>query len=98
MRRRVALARACAPRPACVRDVDAVRSRHLEPVPDRAPRTHVLRLLLRPDELAELGVRGHQGGRGLDWEGVELLDPGDGNGPCVAALLMPLDVVVELAG
>src|SRR5436190_20362334 len=83
----VALARAGAPRPADEAERHALRrpfvsdravgdaSERLEPVPDRAPRAHVLRLLLRPDELLEIRERLDQLGRGGDRERIELLQP-----------------------
>ena len=51
--------------------------RLLEPVADRAPGAHVLRLLLRPDDLVERRVRRDELARRLDRERVELLEPGD---------------------
>src|ERR671930_6107 len=54
VRGRVALARARPPRPADVPKHDTHRQRLLEPVPDRAPGAHVLRLFLCPDELLEV--------------------------------------------
>ena len=57
VRGRVALARARAPRPADVAQRDARGQRLLEAVPDRPPGAHVLRLLLRPDDLLQVRVR-----------------------------------------
>src|SRR5438067_1863203 len=56
VRRRVALARAGAPRTADVAERRPLWKRLLEPVADRAPGAHVLRLLLRPDDLLERRV------------------------------------------
>src|SRR3954453_13853414 len=77
VRGRVALARAGPPRAADEAEADAFRQRVLEAVTDRAPRPHVLRLLLRPDDLLERGIAVRERGGGLDRERVELLDPGD---------------------
>src|SRR6202041_2209819 len=55
VRGRVSLGRTRAPRPPDVADGDAGGGL-LEPVPDTAPRAHVLRFLLRPDDLAEARV------------------------------------------
>ena len=56
MRGRIALARARAPGAADVVQRHAVGLRLLEPVPDRPPRAHVLRLLLHPDDLAQVRI------------------------------------------
>ena len=69
---RVALARARTPRPSQVADRSGAGD-VLEPVPDRPPRTHVLRLLLGPDDLGEQRIRGDERRRGLDRKRVELL-------------------------
>ena len=63
VQRRVSLARARTPRPADVVDAGRLRSVScslFETMSDRPPGPHVLRLLLRPDDLAELGVRRDQ--------------------------------------
>ena len=65
-------------------------------MPDRPPRAHVLRLLLRPDDLLKRRIRLQQLPRRLDREWVELLESRDGDvvrlGPCLVAD----DVVVDL--
>src|SRR5207302_9027579 len=53
----IALARARAPRPAGVVERHRLGQGLLEPVADRAPGAHVLRLLLRPDDLLERRIR-----------------------------------------
>jgi hypothetical protein len=67
-------------------------------VPDRAPRSHVLRLLLRPHDLAESRVAAKRLGDGLCRERIELLDPRDRDGVRALAQLVADDVVVDLAG
>src|SRR5436853_6579762 len=79
VRRRVALARARAPRAAGVAERRRLRQRLLEPVADRPPGAHVLRLLLRPDDLLERRVRPQQLAGRFDRERVELLEPRDGD-------------------
>ena len=64
---------------------------------DRAPRTHVLRLLLRPHDLLEPRHRGDQTSERLDRERIELLEPRDGDARRLWTLLMPNDVIVDLA-
>ena len=84
--RRCAPARACAPSgspPRWTRATGGRRSERgaagglLEPVADRAPGAHVLRLLLRPDDLLERRVRRDELARRRDRERVELLEPRD---------------------
>src|SRR5439155_16933391 len=96
VRRRIALARRRAPRAADVDERHLPRLRLLEPVPDGAPGAHVLRLLLRPDDLFESRVRAQQLGSRGDRERVELLEPRDGYLLGRRTLLVPGNVVVEL--
>ena len=98
MRGGIALARAGAPRAADVAERHAVRDRLLEPVPDRAPGAHVLRLLLRPDEFLEMWERPHELGRRVDREWVELLQPADRDPVGRPAQLVGGEVVVDLPG
>src|SRR5579862_2137102 len=79
VRGRIPLARARAPRAADVEERDALRLRLLEPVANRPPCAHVLRLFLHPDELAEVRVAGEQRLRLLDREGIQLLEPRNGD-------------------
>src|SRR5438445_4674461 len=97
MRRRIALARARAPGAPDVPENDALGLRLLEAVADRPPRTHVLRLLLRPHDLAEVRVAAEEPGRLLDRERVELLEPRDRDRLGARPLLVADDVVVDLA-
>ena len=53
--------------------------RLLEPVADRPPRAHVLRLLLGPHDLAEPRIPSQKRLHRLDGERVELLEPRDRN-------------------
>src|SRR6059058_1698590 len=92
----IALARARAPRPACVHELHGVRLRLFETVADGAERSHVLRLLLHPHELAQAGVPAQQVRRLLDRERIELLQPCDRDSLRLAAPLVAGDVVVDL--
>src|SRR5579872_1845913 len=96
MRRRIALARARAPRPPDVGQRHAFGLRLFEAVPDRAPRAHVLRLLLRPHDLAQVRVPAHERRGALDRERVELLEARDCDVTGRGMLLVPDDVVVDL--
>src|SRR5438552_10253751 len=93
----IALARARAPRPACVHELHGVRLRLFETVADGAERSHVLRLLLHPHELAQAGVPAQQVRRLFDRERIELLQPCDRDSLRLAAPLVAGDVVVDLA-
>src|ERR671931_502902 len=76
--RGIALAWTGAPRPAGIDERDLrIAQRRLEAMADRPPRAHVLRLLLRPRDLAQVRIRGHQPGVRVDRERIELLEPGD---------------------
>src|SRR4051794_1897809 len=97
MRRRIALGGAGAPRTPDVADGNAV-GRLLQAMPDRAPGAHVLRLLLRPDDLVQVRVRGDQPMRCDRRERIELLDTRDGDARVVAGELLADDVVVDLPG
>src|SRR3954468_6675591 len=96
--RRVALARARPPGAADVAEPDAWRQVLLEAVPNRAPRPHVLRLLLGPDDLRKARIRRDEGGLLLDRERIQLLDPCDRDVFGGLAQLVPGEVVVDLAG
>src|SRR6186713_2814018 len=96
VRGRVALAWAGAPRTAAVAQLDLGRQALLQPVPDRAPGAHVLRLLLRPHDFAEIRVAGEHGLCALGRERIELLEPGDGDAARICALLVTGDVVIDL--
>ena len=96
MRGRIALARARTPRAADEAQRHAVGLRLLEPVPDRTPRAHVLRLLLHPHDLGEIRIASRQLGRGLDGERVELLEPGDRDVLGARVALAADEVVVDL--
>src|SRR5207248_3774004 len=98
VRGRIALARARAPRTAGVAERNRLRKRLLEPVPDRPPGAHVLRLLLRPDDLLEARVRAEHLRRRLDRERIELLEARHRDVLGTLARLVPDDVVVELPG
>src|SRR5205823_8827587 len=96
--RRVALARARAPRAAGVGEQDAeVLQRRLEAVANRPPGAHVLRLLLGPDDLTEVRVSGDELGIGLDRKRIELLEPGDGDVSCPGAFFVSGNVVIDLS-
>ena len=100
MGRRIALARRGAPRAPDVGDARHRRARAgrvVETVPDRAPRPHVLRLLLRPDDLLEPRQAGDQLGDRVDRERIELLQPGNGDARRAGARAVADDVVVDLA-
>jgi hypothetical protein len=97
VRGRISLARARTPWAADVEERHAFGLRLLEPVADRPPGTHVLRLLLRPDDLAEVRVPAQERRRLLDRERIELLDPGDGDEVGARAVLVTGDVVVDLS-
>ena len=47
---------------------------------DRVPRSHVLRFLLKPDDVGGVRVAGQDLGHGATRPGVELLDPYHGSG------------------
>src|SRR4051794_36829393 len=96
MCRRVPLAGACAPGAADVADGDAGGGL-FEPVAEGAPGAHVLRLLLRPDDLLEPRIRRDELACRVDWEWVELLDSRDGDVGGRRARLVPDEVVVDLA-
>src|SRR5262249_52460651 len=96
VRGRIALTRAGAPRTADVEERHAFRLRLLEPVSDRAPGSHVLRLFLRPHDFAQVRVSGQQRLRALGRERIELLDPRDGPAVRLGWLLGAADVVVDL--
>src|SRR5919106_5959872 len=99
MQGRIALALARTPRAADVlhsRDVGCARRRLFEAVPDRAPRAHVLRLLLRPDDLADLGIRSDELGDLLERERIELLETTDRDIGRDGPMLVRHDVVVHL--
>src|SRR5258708_3307768 len=95
VRGRVALGGTRLPRPADVAHRDPGR-RLLEPAADRPPGAHVLRLLLRPDDLIECWVRRDQLAGDLNWERVQLLDPGDGHTLGCVPFLVADDVLVDL--
>src|SRR4051812_38071194 len=97
MRRGIALGGARTPGAADVAHGDAAR-RLLEAVADRAPRAHVLRLLLCPDDLLEVRVRVDQPVRRDDRERIELLDPRDRDAVVGARIFPADDVVVDLPG
>src|SRR5215208_2740180 len=92
---RVALRRRRSPGPADVAKRYAVRGA-LEPMADRAPRPHVLRLLLHPQDLAHVRVLAHEFRSRVDRERIQLLEPPDGDVPRARACLVPDDVVVDL--
>src|SRR5215470_15797840 len=96
MRSGIALARAGAPGPSDVAERNVLGSRLLEAMSGRPPRAHVLRLLLRPDDLLERRIGADELRGLLDRERVELLQAGDGNVPGLRAPLVPDDVVVDL--
>src|SRR5262249_17823338 len=96
MRGRIALARARTPRPADVEQRHAFGLRLLQAVPERAPRAHVLRLLLGPHDLAHVRIAAHELGGLLDPERIWPLDPGHGDAPPRIAVLVADDVVVDL--
>src|SRR4051794_22890083 len=96
MCRRVALTRRRPPGAADVREHDAVGLRLLEPMPDRPPRAHVLRLLLCPHDLTEIRVAAKDLRGLLDRERIELLEPRDGNGLGARPVFVPGDVVIDL--
>ena len=81
VRGRIALARRGAPGAADVGDAGDRRAGAggvVEPMADRAPGAHVLRLLLRPDDLLEAAAAPRcSSASGLDRERVELLEPRD---------------------
>src|SRR5438270_9501932 len=93
----IPLARARAPRPSRVHELHGVRLRLLETVADGAERSHVLRLLLHPDELAQARVAAQQIRRLLHRERIQLLEARDRNALRLAAPLVAGDVVVDLA-
>src|SRR5437773_12356999 len=94
---RVALTGARPPGSSGVAEGDALGQRLFEPVPDRAPRTHVLRLFLRPDELFQVRVRAHELGRRQDRERVELLQPAEREPRSLPPPLVAGGAVVALA-
>jgi hypothetical protein len=96
VRRRVALARARPPRPSYEAQGNTFGEGVLEAVANRAVRTHVQRLLLRPDELVDLRVRRNQLREGSLRERVQLLEPGDRHVAAAGAPVVACDVVVEL--
>src|SRR5581483_12297393 len=69
----------------------------LETVANGAERSHVLRLLLHPDELAQVRVAAQEVRRLLDRERIELLEPRDCDAFGLGAPLVAGDVVVDLA-
>src|SRR5205085_1371323 len=89
VRGRVALAGARAPGAADVAELDALGQVLLQPMADGAPRAHVLRLLLRPDDLGQSRIGGDERGLLLDRERIELLDPGDRDMTRAVAELVP---------
>ena len=97
MRGRIALARACSPTPPDIAQRPAGNGL-LEPMPDRAPGAHVLRLLLRPDDFGEPRVGGDEARGLLGRERVELFDASDRDRWRLGSKLVADDVVVELAG
>src|SRR4029079_9522680 len=94
----VALRGPAPPRPADVPQSHALGQRLLEPVPDRTPGAHGLRLLLRPDALLPPWKRPHELAVGVDGERIELLDPPDRDGVRLLAQLVSDEVVVDLPG
>src|SRR5262249_46803125 len=100
MQGRVALARARPPGTAHVLHARArigTRGRFLESVANRAPRPHVLWLLLGPDDLAHPRVRRDEGRHELQRERIELLEPRDRDRGRRRTELVADDVVVDLA-
>src|SRR5439155_10647375 len=95
VRGRVALGGTGPPRASDVAKLDACRGL-LEPVANRAPRAHVLRLLLRPDDLLEARMGRDQRRGCLGRERVELLETGDRDG--VRPRLVAGQVVIDLPG
>src|SRR5262249_20689637 len=80
VQRRVPLARARTPGGADVPAPLSLSSRGgrlVEPMTNRSPGAHVLRLLLRPHDLARVRVRRDHVRHELERERIELLDPGD---------------------
>src|ERR1700675_1020909 len=72
----ITLARARAPGSSDVAERDSgFLQRRLEPVPDRSPRTHVLRLLLRPHDFAQVRVAGDELRIGVDGERIKVAEP-----------------------
>ena len=64
---------------------------------DRPPGTHVLRLLLCPHDLVQIGIRRHELGVRVHGERVQLLEPGNRDLVRSRPLLVPHDVVVHLS-
>src|ERR1700720_467746 len=97
MRGRIALARARAPRAADVEERHGLGLRFLEPMPKWPPRAHVLRLLLRPYDLAQIRIVAKKRSRVFDRERVQLLDSRHCHARRAFAVLVSDDVVVDLA-
>src|SRR5215831_3157722 len=79
MGRRVALGRGRARRAADVAEVDALGNQLGHPAEHHAPRAHVLRLLLDPEDLLQVRILGDEAGDLVAREGVQKLHPGDGD-------------------
>src|SRR5439155_15855493 len=98
VRGRIALGGARPPRPSSIGERNAERAqRILEPVPNRPPRAHVLRLLLRPDDLSQRRIGADETRVRVNREGIKLLESRDRDVRGVRALLVADEVVVELA-
>ena len=97
VRGRVALAGAGALGAADVAELDALGHELGHAARHHLPGAHVLRLLLDPDDLLEVRIAGDQLGDLLARERVEQLDAGDRDLRRRLALLVAVDVVVDLA-
>src|SRR3954454_6419429 len=86
--RRVALRRRGAWRAADVAEVDSLRDELGHAAEHDAPRAHVLRLLLDPEDLLQVRILGEQGCDLVPGEGVQELDPGERDGGGVGAALV----------
>src|SRR6266571_306373 len=88
VRGRISLRGRRAPRPADVPQRDAgLTQRLFEPVPNRAPCAHVLRLLLGPHDFSQGGIGSEEPCVLLDRERIEQLEPSDCDLPGIRPLL-----------
>jgi hypothetical protein len=92
---RVSLARTRTKGPTGIDQTDTLRQRLLKPMPNRAPRPHVLRLFLNPDNLGEVRVLLKKFGIGRHGERIQLLESSNSETADVIEAFVAHHVVVD---
>src|SRR6185437_471153 len=93
----IALGRTRALCPSDVTDRYCIPRRNSEPRPDKGPRSHVLRLFLRPDDILDRRIRIHNSCNVLVRPGIQLFHADECN--TISAIALPLldQIVIDLA-